>query len=131
MPDNQVALQEKKELAPAEERTQAGKFYVPYTDIYETEEAVVVTMEVPGVDRSAIDIRLDKDVLTITANIDSRQYENLKPIYTEYNVGNFVRTFNVSTKIASEGISASVADGVLTVRLPKAAQALARRIEIH
>ena len=131
MADQEVALQEKKELAPAEERTQAGKFYVPYTDIYETKEAVVVTMEVPGVDRSAIDIRLDKDVLTVTANIDSRQYENLRPIYTEYNVGNFVRTFNVSTKIASEGINASVADGVLTVCLPKAAEAVARRIEIH
>ncbi len=131
MADNEVVLQEKKELSPEQERTQAGKFYVPYTDIYETGDAVVVTMEVPGVDRSAIDIRLDKDVLTITANIDSRQYESLRPIYTEYNVGNFVRSFNVSTKIASDGITANVAEGVLTVRLPKAAEAVARRIEIH
>jgi HSP20 family protein len=131
MTDNEVALQEKKELAPAEERTQAGKFYVPHTDIYETQDAVVVTMEVPGVDRSAIDIRLDKEVLTITANIDSQQYEDLQPIYTEYNVGNFVRSFNVSTKIASDAITASVADGVLTVQLPKAAEAVARRIEIR
>ena len=131
MTDSEVALQEKKELAPAEERTQAGKFYVPHTDIYETGDAVVVTMEVPGVDRSAIDIRLEKEVLTVTANIDSQQYENLRPIYAEYNVGNFVRSFNISTKIASDEISASVADGVLTVRLPKAAEVVARRIEIH
>jgi HSP20 family protein len=130
MADNEVALQEKKELASGEERTQAGKFYAPYTDIYETSDAVLVTMEVPGVERSAIDIRLDKEVLTISANVDPHRYDGLTPIYTEYNVGNFVRTFTVSTKIASDAISASVADGVLSVRLPKAAEAVARRIEI-
>jgi len=131
MAERELTLQEKKELAAAEERTEAGKFYSPYTDIYESPDAVVVTMEVPGVEKSAIDIRLEKDVLTLTGNIDSKKYEDLEPIYSEYNVGNFVRSFTLSTKIDSEGISATVADGVLTVRLPKAAAAVARRIEIH
>jgi HSP20 family molecular chaperone IbpA len=131
MAAREVTLQEKKELAAAEERTEAGKFYSPYTDIYETSDAVIVTMEVPGVEKSAIDIRLEKNVLTVTGNIDSRKYEGLEPIYSEYNVGNFVRSFTLSTKINSEGIEANVADGVLTVRLPKAAEAVARRIEIH
>jgi len=90
----------------------------------------VVAMEVPGVERSAIDIRLDKGVLTVTGNVDPKRYEELAPIYSEYNVGNFVRSFTLSTKIASDEISASVADGVLTVRLPKAKEALARRIDI-
>src|SRR5262252_3990296 len=129
MVTQEVTLQEKKELAPAQERTEAGKFYSPYTDIYETNDAVVA-MEVPGVDRAAIDIRLDKGVLTVTGNIDPKRYEDRAPIYSEYNVGNFVRSFTLSTKIASDAISASVGDGVLTVRLPKAKEALARRIEI-
>ena len=131
MAERELTLQEKKELAAAEERTEAGKFYSPYTDIYESPDAVIVTMEVPGVEKSAIDIRLEHNVLTITGNIDSRKYEGLEPIYSEYNVGNFVRSFTLSTKINSEGISASVADGVLTVRLPKATEAVARRIDIH
>ena len=131
MAERELTLQEKKELAAAEERTEAGKFYSPYTDIYESPDAVTVTMEVPGVEKSAIDIRLEQNVLTITGNIDSRKYEGLEPIYSEYNVGNFVRSFTLSTKIDSEGISASVADGVLTVRLPKATEAVARRIDIH
>ena len=130
MPTQEVALQEKKELAPQQERTEAGKFYSPYTDIYETADAVVVAMEMPGVERSAIDIRLDKGVLTVTGNIDPKRYEELAPIYSEYNVGNFIRSFTLSTKIASEDISASIGDGVLTVRLPKAKEALARRIDI-
>jgi HSP20 family molecular chaperone IbpA len=131
MATQEVALQEKKELAPAQERTEAGKFYSPYTDIYETEDAVVVAMEVPGVDKSAIDIRLEKSILTVTGNIDPKRYEDLGPIYSEYNVGNFIRSFTISTKIDSDKISANVEDGVLTVRLPKAREALPRRIEIR
>jgi HSP20 family molecular chaperone IbpA len=131
MATQEVALQEKKELAPAQERTEAGKFYSPYTDIYETDDTVVVAMEVPGVDKSAIDIRLEKSILTITGNIDPKRYEGLAPIYSEYNVGNFIRSFTLSTKIDSDAISANVEDGVLTVRLPKAREALPRRIEIR
>jgi HSP20 family molecular chaperone IbpA len=131
MSDKELELQEKKELAAAEERTEAGKFYSPHTDIHETIDSVVVTMEVPGVGKSDIDIRLDKGVLTVIGKIDSTKYESLRPIYSEYNVGNFVRTFTVSTKIDSDAISAAVADGVLTVRLPKAKEALPKRIAIH
>lgn len=131
MTDKEVALQEKRELAAPEERTEAGKFFSPYTDIHETQDSVVVTMEVPGVGKPDIDIRLDKGVLTVTGTIDSKKYESLKPIYSEYNVGNFVRSFTVSTKIDSDAISATVADGVLTVRLQKAKEALPKRIAIH
>jgi HSP20 family protein len=132
MTTQEMALQQqKKELTATQERTEAGKFYSPYTDIIESENEVLVSMEVPGVDKAAIDIQLEKGVLTVTANIDSRKYEDLEPIYTEYNVGNFVRSFTLSTKIDSAKIAASVADGVLTVRLPKAAEALPRRIEIR
>jgi len=131
MTEQQVALQEKKELKPEEERTEAGRFFSPYTDIHETAEAVIVSMEMPGVDKSAIDIRLDKGVLTVKGTVDAGRYDALRPIYAEYNVGNFVRTFTVSTKIDSAAISASVADGVLTVTLPKAAEAVAKRIAVN
>jgi HSP20 family molecular chaperone IbpA len=131
MATQEVARHEKREVAPAEERTEAGKFFSPYTDIHETEQAVVVSMEMPGVDKESIDIRLDKGVLTVKGTIDSTRYEALRPIYSEYNVGNFVRSFTVSTKIDSARISASVADGVLTIELPKAAEAVAKRITVN
>lgn len=126
----EVTPREKRELTQAEERTEAGKFFSPYTDIHETDRAVVVSMEVPGVDKNAIDIQLEKGVLTVKASIDSAKYESLRPIYSEYNVGNFVRTFAVSPKVDGSGISATVADGVLTIELPKVKEAVARRIEV-
>jgi HSP20 family molecular chaperone IbpA len=131
MAEQQVALQQKKELNPAQERTEAGRFFSPYTDIHETAAAVVVTMEMPGVDKTAVDIRVDKGVLTIKGTVDASKYQGLRPIYSEYNVGNFVRTFTVSTKIDSGAISASMVDGVLTVTLPKAAEAVAKRITVN
>jgi HSP20 family protein len=130
MVTQEVAPREKREIAEAQERTEAGKFFSPYTDIHETERAVVVSMEMPGVDKNSIDIRLEKGVLTVKGSIDGTKYESLRPIYSEYNVGNFVRTFTVSTKIDSGAISASVADGVLTIELPKAAEAVAKRISV-
>ncbi|HEY9183329.1 MAG TPA: Hsp20/alpha crystallin family protein [Gammaproteobacteria bacterium] len=130
MATQEVAPREKRELTENTERTEAGKFFSPYTDIHETERAVVVSMEMPGVDKDSIDIRLDKGVLTVKGTIDSTKYDALKPIYTEYNVGNFVRTFTVSTKIDAGRISATVVDGVLTIELPKAAEAVAKRIAV-
>ena len=126
----EVAPREKRELAHAEERTEAGKFFSPYADIHETDRAVVVTMEMPGVTKSAIDIQLEKGVLTVKGAIDSARYESVRPLYSEYSVGNFVRTFTVSPKVDAANISATVADGVLTIELPKAKEALARRIAV-
>jgi len=131
MATKEVAPREKRELTQTQERTEAGKFFSPYTDIHETERVVVVSMEMPGVDKDSIDIRLDKGVLTVKGTIDSAKYEALRPIYSEYNVGNFVRTFTVSTKIDSAAISAAVADGVLTIELPKAAEAVTKRIAVQ
>jgi HSP20 family protein len=130
MVSQEVTPREKRELKESGERTEAGRFFSPYADIHETDRAVVVSLEVPGVDKNAIDIQLDKGVLTVKGRIDATKYESLRPIYSEYNVGNFVRTFTVSPKIDSSGIAATVADGVLTIDLPKAKEALARRIAV-
>jgi len=126
----EVAPREKRELTQAEERTEAGKFFSPHTDIHETERAVLVMMEMPGVGKDSIDIQVEKGVLTVKGTIDPARYESVQPLYTEYNVGNFVRTFTVSSKVDAANISATVADGVLTIELPKAKEALARRISV-
>lgn len=130
MATNEVTLQEKKELAETEERTEAAKYYSPYTDVYETADAVIVTMDMPGVDKSGIDVEVENDMLTVVGNIDANKYEQLEPVYTEYNVGNFTRRFTLSTTIDNANISAQLADGVLTVTMPKAKEAIAKRIPV-
>ena len=121
---------EKKELESAEEQTVPGKFYVPYTDIHETEDALTVTMEMPGVEKDAVDVQLEKDVLSIEGRIDFDEYGDLEPLYTEYNVGHYRRSFKLSNDVDQSKIAANLEDGVLTLHLPKAAEQKPRTIAI-
>jgi HSP20 family molecular chaperone IbpA len=125
-----LAVQEKKELVSKGEKTVPARYYVPNTDIYETEDALKLVMEVPGVDRKDIDIRLEDDVLRVEARIDTAKYEGMEPLYTEYNVGHFARAFTLSHRIDQQQIGAALSDGVLTLTLKKLQQAQQRRIEI-
>jgi len=132
MTDTQdIKLQEKKVLEGKEEKTIPGKYYVPYTDIYETKDALTVLMEMPGVSKDAIDIMLEKDELVINAQIDMQSYAGYQPVYTEYNVGHFTRSFILNSKVSRDRIEASVTNGVLTLTLPKEEQARPRKIKIN
>lgn len=121
---------EKRELE-GNGRAEGARLFVPYTDIHETDRGVIVTIEVPGVDRNAVDIELADGVLTVKGTIDSARYEGMRPIYREYEVGSFVRTFRVSPKIDATAISATMADGVLTIDLPKTKEAQLKRIAVN
>jgi len=122
--------QEKKELVEKEEKTVPARFYVPNTDIFETEHALTVIMEMPGVERENIDVGIEKDVLQIEGRIDFSKYAEMEPVYTEYNIGHYTRKFSLSSKIDRERITAEMADGVLTLTLPKAEESKPRRIRI-
>ncbi len=124
-------IQEKKELSSTEEKTIPGKYYIPSTDIYETADALTLVMEIPGIKKDAIDIRLEKDKLTVNAEIDLANYSNFKPVYTEYNVGHFTRSFALSNKVDQDKIEANVSDGVLSLQLQKAEEAKPRKITVN
>ena len=126
----ELATREKKELVTKEEKTVPGRFYVPSTDIYETDQALTLVMEMPGVEKKDVTVGLENDVLRVEGRIDFSKYEGMEPVYSEYNVGHYARSFTLSNKIAQEGISAQLDDGVLTLTLPKVKEAQPRRISI-
>jgi HSP20 family protein len=131
MADQQeLAVREKREVAAKEERTVPGRFYVPHTDVYETEEALTVVMEMPGVGREDVGIELKDDVLRVEGRIDFAKYGGMEPVYTEYNVGHYARSFSLSDKVDRERIGAQFEDGVLTLTLPKTEEARPRRIAV-
>ena len=122
--------QEKKELVSKDAGTVPVRYFVPTTDIFETEDALTVVMEVPGVGSDAIDITTENDVLKIEAKIDPAKYDGMGPLYTEYNVGHFARSFTLSNKIDRQQIGAKLEDGVLTLTLKKAKEAVPRKISV-
>ncbi|HVP97966.1 MAG TPA: Hsp20/alpha crystallin family protein [Roseiarcus sp.] len=126
----EMAVREKKEVAAKEEKTIPGRYFVPPADIYETDEALAVVLEMPGVEKKDIDVSLENDVLSVDGRIDFSKYRDMEPVYAEYNVGHYARSFSLSDRIDREKISANIEDGVLTLTLPKAKAAQPRRISI-
>ena len=126
----ELAVREKQELAKKEEKTIPGRYFVPTADIFETDEALTVILEMPGVQKSSVNIALEDDALRVEGQIDFSKYQGLEPVYTEYNVGHYARGFTLSGKIDRDGISAQLDDGVLTLTLPKAKDAMPRRIAV-
>lgn len=112
----------KTEVQQAEttERTRDRRVYLPPTDIYETEDAVTVIADMPGVTRDAVSIELEQNILTIHGNSRDHQPEEYSPAYEEYGIGDFERTFRLSDEIDRDNIEAKLNHGVLTLTLPKA-----------
>ena len=130
-PGQDLQVQEKRELQKKDEGTIPVRTFLPTTDIFETEDALTVVMEMPGVDKANLEINVENDVLSVSGRIDLAKYEKLAPVYTEYNIGHYRRTFNLtSSRINTERIAADINDGVLRLTLPKVEQAKPRRIQI-
>ena len=126
----ELQVQQKREVESKQEATIPARMFVPATDIFETEEALTVILEMPGVDKDKVDVKVENDVLTIEGWIDFSRYEGLQPIYTEYNIGNYARSFQLSSKIDQDRISAELRDGVMTLVLPKSERAKTRKISV-
>ena len=130
MTDQELQVQQKREVERDQESTSSGTNFLPVTDIFETPEALRVVLEMPGVGKNSVEVSVENNVLTIMGRIDFSNYEGLQPLYTEYNIGHYSRSFRLSNEIEQEGIKAELKDGVITLVLPKAERAKPRRINV-
>jgi HSP20 family protein len=121
---------EKRALEQSEETTWAGNTYEPAVDIWESDQELVLLADVPGAGKDDVEIDLHEDVLTIDARVSPDDYEGLRPLYSEYNVGNYYRRFSLGEMIDQEKISAEMEEGVLRVTLPKREKEKPRKITI-
>jgi len=130
MSPQELQVQQKREVEKQQESTVPARTFMPTTDIYETESALTVVLEMPGVDKSNVDISVEAGILTIEGRLDFSKYQDMQPVYTEYNIGHYRRSFSLSSKIDQSKIGAEMADGVLTITLAKAEEAKPRRIRV-
>jgi HSP20 family protein len=126
----ELQVQQKRELEKKEEGTIPTRVFLPATDIYESEDALTVVLEMPGVDKDDVAVRIEDGVLNVEGRLDFSKYQNLVPIYTEYNIGNYARSFRLSAKIDQSKIAAEMNDGVLSLVLPKVEEAKPRTIQV-
>jgi HSP20 family protein len=126
----ELQVQKKREQETREESTIPARVFVPSADIYETQDALTVILEMPGVEKNNVDVRVEDGVLSVLGKLDLSKYQGLQPIYIEYNVGHYSRSFQLSSKVDQSKIAAELKDGVLSLTLPKVEQAKPRTIEV-
>jgi HSP20 family protein len=129
MANQELSTQGKQELKQ-DEHTRPGRTYVPDVDIYETADSLWLWADMPGVDEHSLEINVADGVLSIAGQVSLQDYDNLAPVYTEYNIGNYARRFTLSNEIDLERIKARMTNGVLELELPKAERAKPRRITV-
>jgi HSP20 family protein len=127
----ELQVQKKRELETKEEGTIPARTFLPTADIFEAEDALHVVLEMPGVEKDNINLSVCEGVLNIEGRLDFAKYKDLQPLYTEYNVGNYSRSFRLSTSIDQNKIGAELKDGVLSLTLPKVEEAKPRTIQIR
>src|SRR5271157_614762 len=74
--NKEMAVREKKELAAKAEKTVPGRYFVPSADIYETDDALAVVLEMPGVEKKDLEVALENDVLRVDGRIDFSKYKD-------------------------------------------------------
>ena len=128
-----AAAPERVPVPPPEgvERTRDRPVYAPRVDIVETEDALEILADMPGVTRDGVEVTLEQRVLRLRGRAELPLPEGVAPLYLEYEAGDYERAFTRSEAVDPAGIEARVRDGVVHLRLPKAGPAKLQRIEVR
>ena len=125
-----IKVREKQELTTPAEQTTPGMVFTPQVDIFETEKAITLLADIPGVKSEKLNIDLRDNILTITGDIEAVDLGGEEEVLIEYEMGRFYRQFNLSEVVDQNKIDAKLGDGVLRLTLPKVEKATPRRIAV-
>jgi HSP20 family molecular chaperone IbpA len=103
---------------------------VPPVDIVEDAQGITLTADMPGVGKEGLSVGVEGDTLTIEGADRLNESSNLQNVYAEIRVAQYKRTFVLSRDLDTEKIEAKLANGVLTLTIPKVEKAKPRRIEV-
>jgi len=123
-----IETKPKQKVDRPDETTRPGLYFQPAVDIFETTEELVVLTDMPGVTPEGLNVRLEGDALTIDGRPQSDEYEGLKPMHVEYNVGGFHRRFTIGEAVDRDGDARADLVPLAEVLLEDAPHALEGRI---
>jgi HSP20 family molecular chaperone IbpA len=118
-------------MSKVPEQTRPGPLYSPAVDIFETDAAITVLADMPGVKPDQLDIDLRDSVLTLKGRVTSPTTAGESDVLREYDAGTFFRQFTLSEAIDQAKIDAHLSDGVLRLELPKVERAKPRQITVR
>jgi HSP20 family molecular chaperone IbpA len=126
-------LETRNQQAPAAvtEQVTSQKTFIPRTDIFDSVDQIILLADLPGVKQDALDISLERNILTISGSVERADLPGFHLVHSEFAVGDYKRVFALSNEIDKEGIQASLKNGVLKLVLPKNKRAAARKIALQ
>jgi HSP20 family molecular chaperone IbpA len=113
------------------EQTRPGPVYTPAVDIFETDNALTLLADLPGVKPQDLKIDLRESVLTLTGRVTPPEATGETDVAREWDWGTFFRQFTLSEAIDQARIDAKLSDGVLRLELPKVERARPRQIAVR
>ena len=127
----ELKVREKQEVSSPAEQTKPGPVFTPSVDIFESDKAITLLVDMPGVKADDLNVDLRDDTLTLTGDVKPDVTPPGELVYGEYEIGRYYRQFSLSEVIAQDKIDAKLGDGVLRLTLPKVEKAAPRRIEVQ
>jgi len=127
----ELQARQKHEVTGTAEQTKPGPVFIPAVDIYETDDEVILTADMPGVTADDLSIDLRENTLTLNGEIAPFENADEEDIAIEYEVGRYFRQFNISEAIDQDNIKADLKNGVLKLTLPKADKSKPKKIVIN
>ena len=103
--------------------------YTPCVDIFETEDGLVLQADLPGVKPEGLELRYEQGELTVHGRVAGR--DEVPGLLWEYDAGEYHRVFRINEDVDVNNISATLKNGVLTLRLPKSDRAKPRKIPVE
>jgi HSP20 family molecular chaperone IbpA len=117
---------------PTAERERERAFLQPPVDILEDAQGITLCADLPGVNVEGLDVHVEGDnTLLVSGTSNLALPQGAQPVYAEQRSLAFRRRFSLSGDLDPSGIDARLANGVLTVRIPKKPAAQPRRIEVR
>jgi HSP20 family protein len=127
----ELQMGEKRAAALSAEQTRPGPVFTPTVDIFETETALTVVADLPGVKAQDLTIDLRENLLTLIGDVAPLEGPEEGDVFREYRTGRYVRQFTLAETIDQAQIKAQLSDGVLRLTLPKVEQAQPRQITVQ
>ncbi len=131
MSETSIQKSDSSAVPAVPENTHAGPVYTPAVDIFETDNAITVLADMPGVEPSNLTIDLRESILTLVGRVTSSETTKESLVLREHASGTFMRQFTLSEAIDQARIDAKLTDGVLRLELPKVEKVKPRQIAVR
>lgn len=125
----EVASREPSELEPGR-RGESDYALRPPVNIFEDQERIVVQLDMPGVSREHLHVRVDRDNLLIEGEMRIDMPKGMEAVYADVRSTQYRRSFTLSNELDHDAVRASMRDGVAEIVIPKRRETLPRKIDV-